>query len=126
MSSLVRSNYFYVRDVNTFTSWILSFENYEVLTTEHNGDILYGFCCEDGGIPCWDEEDNEIDFVADLAHHLVFGEVAVIMIIGNDKMRSLGGTSYAINYEGIYREVDLSDIYDSAKEIGNLHTLAEY
>ena len=49
--------------------------------------------------------------------HLVEGQVAVFIEVGQEKMRYLGGTTVAVNSEGETRRVDLDDIYDLAKEI---------
>lgn len=49
--------------------------------------------------------------------HLVEGQVAVFIEVGQEKMRYLGGTAVAVNSEGETRRVDLEDIYDLAKEI---------
>lgn len=49
--------------------------------------------------------------------HLVKGQVAVFIEVGQEKMRYLGGTAVAVNSEGETRRVDLEDIYDLAKEI---------
>ena len=52
-----------------------------------------------------------------IGSHLVEGQVAVFVEVGQEKMRYLGGTAVAVNAAGETRRVDLDDIYDLAKEI---------
>lgn len=61
-----------------------------------------------------------------IAAHLVEGEVAVFVEVGQEKMRYLGGTTVAVNASGETRRVDLDDIYDLAKELAPEGTNIEH
>lgn len=135
----IRSNYFLVKDEEMFVEFMKRFEELEVITTKatdqtNPGDefeLLYGFMNEYGtGIPsCYYNEHNEeidIDFAQELATYLAEGEVAVVFEVGGEKMRYLFGGAWAINSKGEIKDVNLGEIYERAKTLGTLRTMAEY
>lgn len=135
-TSVVRSNYFIVKDREAFQAWLDRFEDVEhIEDTTPDGTKLDGFLIDSGcGIPDYyytddyeTEDEEEVDFLGVLVTHLTKGEVAVIIELGQEGMRYLGGMAWAINSEGVTKEINLSDsIYKEAKTIGNLRSYAEY
>lgn len=124
-----RSNYFRVKDRNAFQE----FCNRHQLKLIENQEGYVGFLNDDpdGGGFCngWYEEDGEFheeDLIETLADHLVEGDVAVVMEAGAEKMRYLVGQATAVNSEGEVRWIDLNQIYDVAKELGETITKCEY
>jgi hypothetical protein len=71
-------------------------------------------------------EDYEIDIVAELTNHLADGEVAVLISVGNEKLRYIDGRAIAVNNKGEERRIDLGDIYELAAELGSHVTEAVY
>lgn len=101
-----RSNYFRVKNPEAFLDWA---EDFDLRVLKHNtpeNETLYGVMpsANEDGWPnqrCTlklDEngyedvvETVEVDFVDELSHHLVAGEVAVLMQIGSEAHRYLTG-----------------------------------
>ena len=54
------------------------------------------------------------------------GEVAVMMEIGNERLRYMTGVAYAINSRGEQATVSLYSIYELAERLGKNVTKAEY
>lgn len=52
-----------------------------------------------------------------IAEHLAEDEVAILVQVGQEKMRYLGGTALAVNAAGETRRIDLDDIVDLAAEL---------
>jgi len=57
---------------------------------------------------------------------LAEGSVAIIMHAGNEKMRYVMGYAHAYNWKGEVKTIDLRDIYELAKELGNDITEVEF
>jgi len=134
--SKVRSNYFRVKDAQAFREFISGLGlkpvskclNNDGEETEVEGEELYGFLDEDGevGIPNYDPEtEKDIDFPSALAKHLVDGEVAVILEVGNEKYRYLVGYALAVSSSGAIESVALNEIYDKARSLGVVRSPAE-
>ncbi len=129
-SGWARSNYFSVNDPEAFKAWC----NKRGVHYEHTGDeqdlwAIFGPDDDYGVWPCNDPETEEpIDVAHELSEHLAKGEVAILMEIGNEKLRYLTGYAVAINSEGDERRCSLSDIYDLAEQIGDVSniTTCEY
>lgn len=122
-----RSNYFGVKDEKEFLKWTES-HDFEV---EVNEDGLFSISPSEnddfGGWPYYDPEtDSEIDICEELSHHLQDEHVAVLQEVGNEKLRYLNGFSLAVNSKGEVKRVDIYDIYNIAKTLGNHITVAEY
>lgn len=73
--------------------------------------------------PDWTFCESIIDIVA---RHLIDGDVAVFQEVGSEKMRYVGGVSVAVNSKGETVRVDLDDIYEKAKALGENVTVAAY
>jgi hypothetical protein len=128
-----RTNYFLVKDAEAFKA---EMANYPVNVIEQKigEETGYGILDEDsdgGGLP-WSLFNEDTDDYDDLVwediigKHLKDGEVCVLMETGAEKYRYLSGWAIAFNNKGETRRVDITDIYDLAKEIGTGITQAEY
>lgn len=124
-----RTNYFRVKDVEAFKSWVWSTGEVRVLERiAPDGAEFFGFaseCPDSGCFPNarYDEElgDNEeIDWAEELSQHLVEGEVAVMMECGAEKLRYLSGWSRAIYSDGRDVWVSMDDIYAKAAKAFNV------
>ena len=132
--STSRSNYFRVKDEEALERgrplggpdcWIRGG------SAEESSDTHFALAANEGGWPTdrWDEEANDyLDSAVydEIAEHLVPGDVAIFMEVGNEKLRYLCGQAIAVNAEGEQRSVDLVGIYDIASKDGNNVTRAEY
>ena len=143
---LARSNYFSVKDVKEFTQWTNWYGGLH--TAEHDknkgtyallvesyysefGGAIYGTqVFDDEGEDVLDENGDlvyeEINLLEQLAEHLVNDEVAIFMEIGYEKLRYLTGRSFAVNSKGETKIIDINDIYEQAKELGNVTNEAVY
>jgi len=117
-----RTNFFQVIDEAKFREWAAERE-LSVETKATGGTTLFGIYSEtdDGGWPTqtWpDSEDDpiEVDMVAELAAHLVEGQVAVLIEVGHVKRGHLDGNAVAVNHTGARATVELSHIYQLAAE----------
>jgi hypothetical protein len=130
-----RSNYFRVKDEEAFKAWV-KVSGVSLLDENADAEGRFGITpaeLSDSG--CWptsryDEEtaDNiEVDVLDELAEHLADGEVAILMEVGSEKLRYVGGTAQAINNnKGEYEFIDLYQIYKLAADLGPNITEAEY
>ena len=117
--ALARSNYFRVKDPEAFRQWCKDL-GLEVITKKE--EALFGWMNTDGGIPSQRdndqaEEEEDLDFFAELATHLHPGEVAVAHEIGHEKMRCLDAVAVAINSEGVSVQLSLDEIYEQAQAL---------
>ena len=119
-----RSNYFNVKDEAAFLAAI---EN--IGLGVYTGDVgsptegMLALHCMDADGGTWplmyaDEDDDEpIGVPALVAAHLADGQVCVLVEVGAEKMRYLGGVALAFdNTSRPTVQVDLSDIYRLAEE----------
>jgi hypothetical protein len=114
----MRSSYFKVKDPEEFKKWIASFD----LEVWERSDGLFAFG-GDTSIPDYiedleSEETIDIDFAGELSTHLEEGWVAIIQEIGSEKLRYLNGYACAVNWMGTFRSVNIDDIQDQARQIG--------
>ncbi len=115
-----RSNYFQVKDVENFKSWVLNIPSLGFWEKE-GAFAIYSVDPDTG---CWptgafdpkSEDYVEIDLVADLAEHLQEGEVAVLTEAGAEKLRCISGYSVAVNHKGETVSVSLNQIYQLAMD----------
>ena len=136
-----RSNYFRVTDIEKFKElcslWGIEFirGTKPMCGVEEVDPGLVGFACGNGGLPnnraASEDEGSglELDFEAflqELSGHLGEGEVAVMMEVGNEKLRYMTGIAYAINSRGEQATVSLYSIYELAERLGKNVTKAEY
>jgi len=128
-----RTNYFLVKDAEAFKT---EMANYPVNVIEQKigEETGYGILDEDadgGGLPwsLFNEDTDEYDdlvWEVIIGQHLKDGEVCVLMETGAEKYRYLSGWAIAFNNKGETRRVDITDIYNLAKELGTGITPAEY
>ena len=127
--SSARTNYFRVKDVDAFNTWIKEFENgygVEVVSKEDTFAILFD---GESGVPNSREVDGDydhLDFMDELSEHLADDEVAILHESGAEKLRYINGFAIAINNKAERRTISLDDIYTLAKELGKNVTLAQY
>lgn len=126
-----RSNYFQVRDETAFRAWAEK-RGLHVFESRTAGDspTFFGFYSEDqyGGWPSYEMDleeetgDGSIDLCAELAPHLLDGQIAVLMEVGAEKHRYVTGTAIAVDHTGKTVEVTLDDIYESAARAFGVET----
>ena len=128
----IRSNYFAVKDAEAYKAFLNQFGG-DVELIEGEGDrkglvgFIVGRASDSGCLPTTKGPDEEdCDFIGELAPHLADGYVGVVIEIGSEGLRALNGNATAFNNEGEIRQVDLADIYDLAKGLGAQVTRAEY
>jgi hypothetical protein len=128
-----RTNYFLVKDAEAFKAEMANYE-VNVIEQQMHGETGYGILDtdSDGGGLQWSQFNEETEDYDDLAwediigKHLKDGSVCVLMETGAEKYRYLTGWAVAFNNKGESRRVNLTDIYDLAKELGTDVVLAEY
>lgn len=122
-----RSNYFHVKDDEAFEAWANSLS----LDCFQDDEGRYAIAAQGWPTSNYDDEEDEeyeVFLTMDLSTHLREGEVAVLMEVGNEKLRYLTGTAVAVNHKGEQVSVSLDSIYEKAAlAFGNDNiTLAEY
>jgi hypothetical protein len=134
-----RSNYFAVKDENAFREWAAALR-LTVLEPTHRDKVADGIRRfgiapgngdDSGGWPTSlyreeTDECEEIDVSEQLFVHLADEEVAILMEVGNEKLRYLCGSAVAVNNQGKTVRLDLASIYRKALKLGPNITRAEY
>lgn len=135
-SGLWRSNYFQVKEPKAFLEGINMIPNIEVFE-EDTEDGVVSYCLlgnydtEDYGIPSsyYDHESgDEIDFCLEqfIGEHITDNSVAVLIEVGNEKLKYLNGYALAISSKEIIG-LNLDKIYDMAKDAFGIEpSRAEY
>lgn len=133
--SMGRTNHFAVKDPDAFEAEITPLVgDGEIIREERDGVEGFILLFPDG-VPCYydpepdddsDGESIELEWDNIIAPHLVDGQVCVIQEIGNEKLRYLTGYAIAFNNKGEKEYINLSNIYDQAKELGTRITQAEW
>lgn len=124
-----RSNYFKVKDEGDFRDFC---DKWSLEPYGKQGKYCFVSANEFGRLPtalynadCEQVAEFE-DFLHDLSDHLVEDEVAILMEVGAEKLRYLTGMAVALNSRCETKAVDISQIYDLAKELGGNITRCEY
>jgi len=128
-----RTNYFKVKDPAAFKAAIAAVSE-EIMVHEHDGIFcLFDQHVDGGGWPAiyeTDEEgeelDEQIEIAEFVAQFLEDGWVLIIKEIGHEKYRYCSGWATAINNTGQRRDVNLNDIEELAKELGEHVTEPRY
>lgn len=124
-----RTNYFKVKDLTAFRAWAEPLD-LDFTTDVDDPDAIALLCNTEHGV--WPETDPETfeeipDFALALSGHLAPGQVAILMEVGHEKMRYVGGYATAINDKGKRIDISLYDIYKMAQEKFNVDiSAAEY
>lgn len=131
-TATTRSNYFAVKDEQAFKDWCAKWSLDHWQQKEDRGSRRFAITADTGDCCGWpsyshDEDEQEIDIAAELAEHLADGEIAILMEVGNEKLRYLVGTAVAVNHTGETVIISLSEIYQLAEEaFGRAPTEATY
>jgi len=134
-----RSNYFAVKDEKAFREWA-GLLRLTILKPDHRDKVAdgiprFGIAPGDhddsGGWPTmlWNKEAcdfDAIDVAEQLSAHLADDEVAVLLEVGNEKLRYLTGAAVAVNSKGQGVRMDFESIYAVAANLGKNITRAEY
>ncbi len=134
-----RSNYFAVKDESAFREWAAR-TGLTILEPTHRDKVADGIRRfgiapgngdDSGGWPTSVYHENtdeceDIDVSDLLAAHLANDEVAVLLEVGNEKLRYLSGSAVAVNNKGKFVLMELNDIYQKARHLGKNITMAEY
>ena len=110
-----RSNYFHVKSVDEFTTWLAQFPD-AVLINDTEGRVGF-YSNGEGYIPTieYDGDGEPIPLDLDLHTHLAPNEVAIIMEAGAEKARYVTGFTLAIHSSGERITINLNDIYELAQ-----------
>lgn len=126
-----RSNRFTVKDYEAFSEE-LEHLPLDIHQEDSDPNTLAMFPnTEDGAFPScfYDDEQEEyidVDLPAIIQRHITDDSCAILMEVGNEKLRYVTGWSCAISSKEIVR-INLYDIYKDAEEMmGNPVNLAEY
>jgi hypothetical protein len=134
-----RSNYFAVKDEKAFREWT-ALLGLTILEPTHHDKVADGIRRfgiapgngdDSGGWPTSIYHENtdeceDIDVSELLAAHLANDEVAVLLEVGNEKLRYVSGSAVAVNNKGKFVLMELNDIYHKARRLGKNITMAEY
>ena len=129
--ALCRTNYFRVTDKQEFSDFVDNIGGELITDADGRYGIMFEHC--EGGCPSTYLTDSgeEVEFYLseEIGNRLQQNEVAIIMEVGNEKMRYLNGWAMAVNHCGESTVVNLIDIFSKAKARFGDHiniTLAEY
>jgi len=118
--SIFISNDFSVKNEEAFRRWASTLEGVEVECRADGADgsffTLKGECGLPNTIENGDGEVVDIEFSGELAKHLAQRSIAILMEVGNERLRSLHGYAVAIHPNGETVEIGLGDIYRQATE----------
>lgn len=136
-TAVARSNYFQVKDLAAFREearlYNLTVRDAIDPQRKANGFVMI-HPAQDGGCGGWPgflwdddlEEEVEFDLHSWVAGHLVKGQVAVLEEVGFEKLRYLVGVAVAVNSQGETRAVQLGDILEQARQLGESVTDTSY
>lgn len=133
-----RSNYFAVKNETAFREWAER-TGLRILQPDHHDKVAdgvprFGITPGDGDDSGWPtllhnaetDDYDDINVAGQLSAHLADDEVAVLMEVGNEKLRYVSGSAVAVNSKGETASVNLGSIYRTARRLGKNITLAEY
>ncbi len=128
-----RTNYFRVKNLEAFETWVARFStDCTRIVHKKDDDSLVAILDDSGeGVPAAyqgkdGEDDEDFDFLEDLAEQLQPGQVAIVMSSFHEGMRFVGGWAGAVNAEGARVEVGLDDIHRLAEQLGAVQTRCEW
>ena len=124
-----RSNYFKVKDIADFKTWVDSF-NIEFYDKDE-GLVAVGSM--DSGLPMGktgpapEYEYVDVEFLDELSKHLVDGEVAIVQEAGSEKLRYIVAYSVAVDSKGNQKWFNIDEVYNWAdKEYGKEISRCQY
>ncbi len=114
-----RSNYFGVKDVDAFQQFCEK-HNLEFIEKNSQCGFLMSPDTEGGFSTCgWDlHNEEETDILAEIAAHLAADQVAIIIEVGQEKLRYLVGLAWLVNADGEQKFLSLADLaLEAAKSL---------
>lgn len=121
-----RSNYFRVNDERAFFAWCdgIGLEWWKRTSKTPEAATEYAMTADTGDCGGWptyrwnadNENYEEIDFFGELAMHLAPDTIAIVMEIGNEKLRFLQGYATAVHPDARTVAVSLSEIYERVEQ----------
>lgn len=127
-----RSNYFRVKDLEAFKEWCEKYDLQFFQRTQDPELVGFGNRGWEHGFPEWISTETidgrvEVDLFQELAKHLQDNEVAIVMEVGQERLRYFTGYAIAVNAAGERLGIDLTDIYSLVEaEWGVVPTQAVY
>lgn len=129
-----RSNYFKVKDLEAFKAWVDTIPGIGLWADRPDGEVgIFVNDCDGAGWPSyrWNDElapePDDFDLAEELSEHLTDDSVAILMEVGNEKLRYLTGFAIAVNSKGEILRVSINDIYELVVKNWDLEvSLAEY
>ncbi len=114
-----RTNYFKVKDEAKFNEFLCSLSGLDSYKDKEGRHAI--FFDYESGVPSskYNEETkdyDDVDFLDELSQHLADGSIAIVMGAGAEKLRFINGYAEAINNKGERVGINISDIYDLAKQ----------
>jgi hypothetical protein len=114
-----RTNYFKVKDEAKFNEFLCSLSGLDSYKDKEGRHAI--FFDYESGVPSsrFNEKTkdyDEVDFLGELSNHLTDDSVAIVMGAGAEKLRYINGYAEAINSKGERVGINISDIYDLAKQ----------
>jgi len=114
-----RTNYFTVKDEAKFNEFLCSLSGLDSYKDKEGRHAI--FFDYESGVPSsrfneTTKDYDEVDFLAELSQHLADGSIAIVMGAGAEKLRFINGYAEAINNKGERVGINISDIYDLAKQ----------
>jgi len=114
-----RTNYFKVKDEAKFNEFLCSLSGLDSYKDKEGRHAI--FFDYESGVPSskYNEETkdyDDVDFLDELSNHLTDGSIAIVMGAGAEKLRFINGYAEAINNKGERVGINISDIYDLAKQ----------
>jgi hypothetical protein len=121
-----RSNYFRVKDMESFRAFLSAWGNDVTLRPHYDdAELVCLLSTGEGGFPSHDDDTDEpIYFPQLVAEHLADDEVAVFVECWHEGLRYVGGDALAINNKGETVIIHTDDIYGLAAKLGANVTLA--
>ena len=114
-----RSNYFKVKDEETFRKWISDFKSVDCESKEQDGEqafvLNYNIC--GGWRNSLAHDVNKERYLEDeISNYLADGETVIFMESGRESVRYVTGNSLAINSTGDCVGICLEEIYELAEQ----------
>lgn len=120
-SGVFKSSYFKVKDVEAFEQFVQQASCEDIITVHrHPNDPSHVFLCAYDDLPSTmqngEDEDDEKEFLPELAKHLAEGEVAMFETVGYEKLRYLGAYAAVVLWDGRIGSACMEDLLKLAAQ----------